>query len=81
MIPEEKLLEENNKGKNIRVVINNNEVTLTGKDSYIFVDIFNFFDFDLNSAPGKKINLLLNGNRASYLEKLNDADIIEVFWS
>ena len=81
VIPEEKLLEENNKGKNIRVVINNNEVTLTGKDSYIFVDIFNFFDFDLNSAPGKKINLLLNGNRASYLEKLNDADIIEVFWS
>lgn len=75
------LSEEKKIGNNIKVLINKDEIILSGKESYIFVDIFNFMDFDLTSTPGKRINLLLNGKKASYMDVLKENDVIEVFWS
>ncbi|WP_294188035.1 hypothetical protein [uncultured Clostridium sp.] len=53
---------------------------LHGKKEYVFVDIFNYVSFDLREAKGI-INLMLNGNKVGYTEKLKDGDSIEVFWS
>ena len=67
-------------GTEIQVTFNDNLITLSGQKDYIFVDIFNYMDFDLKEAKGI-INLLLNGNKVGYTEKLKDGDNIQVFWS
>ncbi|WP_251859731.1 rod shape-determining protein [Clostridium sp. Marseille-Q2269] len=63
----------------IKVRVNNEEVTLKGKDKYIFIDIFNYVNFDLSIAKGQ-IVLLLNGNNAGYHDNLKDGDSIEIKW-
>ena len=63
------------------VKVNGDEVVLTGKTSYVFVDIFNFIDFDLTMPKGKIINLILNEKKAAYMDKLKNGDVIEIFWS
>jgi molybdopterin converting factor small subunit len=67
-------------GTEIEVTFNDKLITLSGQKDYIFVDIFNYIDFDLKEAKGI-INLLLNGNKVGYTEKLKDGDNIQVFWS
>jgi hypothetical protein len=61
------------------VMVNKEEVRLTGNSSYIFVDIFNHMNFDLTTIKGN-IRLLLNGEKASYTDKLTEGDQIEVYW-
>ncbi|MGG7178655.1 cell division protein FtsA [Clostridium paraputrificum] len=67
-------------GITINVVVNKEKVQLHGKSSYMFVDIFNYIDFDLTSAKGN-IRTLLNGKEVAYTDKLNEGDQIEVFWN
>ncbi|MBD7913779.1 rod shape-determining protein [Clostridium sp. Sa3CUN1] len=69
-----------NKTSEITVIFNNNKINMQGQKDYILVDIFNYANFDLTKAKGV-INLLLNGEKAGYTEKLKDGDNIEVFWS
>ncbi len=64
----------------IEVGFNDSKIKLYGKKDYIFVDIFNYVSFDLREARGT-INLMLNGNKVGYTERLNDGDSIEVFWT
>ena len=61
------------------VLVNGQSVTLEGKKSYIFVDIFNFYDFDLNDVKGE-IKLSLNGEKAKYTENLSEGDEINIYW-
>ena len=61
------------------VLVNGQSVTLEGKKSYIFVDIFNFYDFDLNDVKGE-IKLFLNGEKAKYTENLCEGDEIKIYW-
>ncbi|MGL5352638.1 MAG: cell division protein FtsA [Clostridium sp.] len=70
----------NNSSTNINIVVNCENVILTGKSEYIFVDIFNFIDFDLKSSNGT-INLKLNDENAGYTDKIDNGDIIKVFWT
>ena len=64
----------------ITVNINGDEIILKGKKEYIFVDIFDYINFDLTMLKGK-ITLELNKKEASYVDKLKDDDIIKVYWS
>lgn len=68
------------KFKSINVNINGKDFTLEDKLEYIIVDIFNYIDFDLTVAKGT-INLILNGEKASYTAIIKEGDVIEVFWS
>lgn len=49
------------------------------KKEFVFVDIFNYIDFDLSKPRGKLV-LKLNERDAEYLERLKDGDMIEVYW-
>ena len=69
-----------NENKEINIRFNNENIILKGQKDYIFVDIFKYVDFDLTIVKGT-INLTLNGDKAGYTDKLEDGDIIEVFWS
>ncbi|MBW6409156.1 cell division protein FtsA [Clostridium weizhouense] len=78
----EKIQQPNFKEKfnEIKIVVNNEEVVLKGKNEYIFVDIFDYIDFDLTVSKGN-INAKLNGENSSYTAKLKEGDVIELFWS
>lgn len=75
--------EQNNEPKDlgitIKVFANGEPKELKGKKEYVFVDIFNYIEFDLTVVKGR-LNLLLNGEGAAYTDKLNEGDKIEVFW-
>lgn len=64
----------------IKVNVNGKEVVLSGRKSYVFVDVFNYIEFDLSYAKGT-INLKLNGKAAAYTDILKSGDNIEVYWS
>jgi cell division protein FtsA len=64
----------------ITVIVNRQPVVLTGKAAYVFVDIFEFYPFDLHNAKGKSIEAQINGRPAEYLEQIHDGDVIDIFW-
>lgn len=64
----------------IGILVNKTPVTLTGKTSYKFVDIFDFYDFDTSVMRGKKLITKINGRDAEYMETLVEGSIIEIYW-
>lgn len=64
----------------ITVTVNDAPVTLRGKPEYVFVDVFDAIDFDLNDSRGRMIVTELNGHPASYMEALNSGDVIQIYW-
>ncbi|MBO8137447.1 MAG: rod shape-determining protein [Desulfotomaculum sp.] len=67
------------KDKGITVIVNGEKVQLRGLENPVFVDIFNFIDFDLNNPRGM-IVLKVNGEKAEYTHPLKDGDRIEIYW-
>ena len=63
----------------IYVMVNGSPVKMSGKPKYVFVDVFNFINFDL-SKPQGAIVTTVNGHDANYMEELHDKDIIEIYW-
>ena len=62
------------------VVANGEPVTLTGKSSYIFVDVFDAIGFDLNAFKGRSVFMRLNGQEPTYTAPLRQGDAIEIRW-
>ncbi|KGN02229.1 cell division protein FtsA [Clostridium novyi A str. 4570] len=83
---EEKNLEYNkinNKSENlykeIHIVVNDEKITLKEREKYVFIDVFNYIDFDLTVSKGNLV-LLLNEQKAGYYDELKDGDVIKIFW-
>lgn len=74
----EDYLEQEN--KKVLVIINQKPVALEGKKNYMFVDIFDYIDFDTRKMQGSGIVTLINGQNAQYTQELKNGDKIEVFW-
>lgn len=64
----------------LQVYVNGEPVMLTGKSEYIFVDIFEFYDFDLKAGGGRGVITLLNGEDAPYIAVLKNGDQIKLAW-
>ncbi|URZ15591.1 cell division protein FtsA [Clostridium felsineum] len=64
---------------NIEVVVNGSKINMSGKEKYKFVDIFDYFRFDLTQVKGNLV-LTLNGDKVSFFDELHDKDVIEVKW-
>lgn len=64
----------------IAVMVNDKPVILSGKKSYVFVDVFDAIDFDLSKPQGKGIVTKLNGRDAQYMEELHQGDKLEIYW-
>ena len=62
------------------VTVNGETVELMGKESYIFVDIFDRITFDLNASRGRAIATMVNGMDAEFSQELHDGDRIEIYW-
>ncbi len=64
----------------IRVTVNDTEITMTGSDEYIFSDIWNYYDFNINDGNGRTVETRVNGVKAGLAAPIHDGDKIEVFW-
>jgi len=64
----------------VTVNVNGRSVTMTGKPRYVFVDIFDYIDFDLKASAGRSIVTELNGKSAEYMEQLKNGDMLNIYW-
>ena len=64
----------------IIVTVNGEQIKLTGKKNYVFVDVFEYIDFDLSKPQGSGIVTNLNGREAQYMESIRSGDTIEIYW-
>lgn len=67
-------------GDQMTVLVNGLPVVLSGKEDYVFVDVFSFIDFDLKNSAGRAIVTLLNGRDAVHMEPLKEGDKIDIYW-
>ena len=84
-LPENELskndIQEEDSSKNtVTVIVNGEPVELSGKDTYIFVDIFTHISFDLQAGKGRAIATVINGRDAQFSEELHEGDKIELYW-
>ncbi|MFV0465300.1 MAG: cell division protein FtsA [Lachnospiraceae bacterium] len=63
-----------------QVNVNEEEILLKGKSQYVFVDIFDYIDFDLRASRGRAIITLINEEPAEYNQVLRQQDRIQVYW-
>lgn len=73
----EEYVDENRK---VLVIVNQKPVSLEGKKNYMFVDIFDYINFDTSKMQGSGIVTLVNGKNAQYTQELKNGDKIEVYW-
>lgn len=64
----------------IFILINGQPVKLSGKKSYILVDLFDFYEFDLSKPQGKNVVLRLNGASMPYTSPIKDGDVVDLYW-
>lgn len=67
-------------GMDLHIVVNKMPVTLTGKKTYVFVDVFDVIGFDVHGGNGKSIVTLLNGESPSYTAELKEGDVLDIYW-
>ena len=77
---QEDIQEEDSSENTITVIVNGEPVELSGKDTYIFVDIFTHISFDLQAGKGRAIATVINGRDARFSEELHEGDKIELYW-
>ena len=77
---QEEIHGEDSSENTVTVIVNGEPVELSGKDTYIFVDIFTHISFDLQEGKGRAIATVINGRDAQFSEELHEGDKIELYW-
>ena len=62
------------------MTVNGQQICLSGKKEYVFVDVFEYIDFDLSKPQGSGIVTKLDGREAQYMEKIHGGSVIEIYW-
>lgn len=71
---------DNFEGNSINLYVNGEEkIFQYEKDEFVFIDIFNYINFDLSKPKGSLV-LLVNDLKADYYQKLNNGDNIKIYW-
>ncbi len=65
---------------NVTVTVNGVPITLKNKNSYIFVDILDFYPFDTSVAGGTELVTTINGERCDFTGAVNNGDVLEIYW-
>ena len=66
--------------RTIHVLVNGSPVSMRGKPSYVFVDVFDYIEFDRSSPQGACVVTKRNGQISRYMERVEDGDVIEIYW-
>lgn len=64
----------------IGVIVNARPVVLKGKPSYVFVDVFDFIDFDTKTVQGKALITKIDNRPAEYMEPIHEGAVIDIYW-
>lgn len=76
-------LETNTRSENnneITVIVNKEQIKLFGKINYIYVDVFDYYPFDLTRAAQFQLVTTLNGETADFTTPIKEKDVIELYW-
>ena len=76
---EHKASEEKSVESDVTVNVNGENITLKGKEKYIFVDIFDYINFDLTMPKGNLV-VKLNENSTGYQQEIKNGDVIKIYW-
>ena len=79
-VDDQKQSDRNTSSHGVQVTVNDSVVLLTGKESYILVDILDFYPFDIQEGVGKSLILQVNDQLADFTTKLNDYDQVKIYW-
>lgn len=66
--------------QDVHVTVNGQKITLAGKANYVFVDIFDKYEFDLHTVKGSMLVQKIDGEEAQHFSPLHDGAIIELYW-
>ncbi|MGN0435435.1 MAG: cell division FtsA domain-containing protein, partial [Wujia sp.] len=78
--PEDKKSDEPKQSFSIHVTVNGFPYTFSGKNEYRFVDVFDYYKFDMSTMGGKSLVTNINGVHAEFIDLLKDGDAIELYW-
>lgn len=70
----------NEEPQTMTVTVNGSPITMKGKASYVFVDVFDYIDFDLSSPQGACVITKRNGQISRYMEPVQNGDVIDIYW-
>ena len=62
------------------VIVNGELIVMRGKPDYVFIDVFDYIDFDLSDCRGRAIVTLVNEKNAFYTQILEEGDEIVIRW-
>lgn len=83
-VPEQKMISQPHMmpgtKREITVIVNKTPVTLRGKESYTFVDILDFYPFDLTTMRGKRLVTNVNGTHAEFIQPIDEGAVIDIYW-
>lgn len=71
---------EEKKGTTIVVLANQKQYTLSGKETYVFAEIFDVMHFDTSTVRGTELVMLLNDKKADPFDELHNGDNISIYW-
>ncbi len=66
--------------QDLLIIVNGRPVTLKGKAQYCFVDILDFYPFDVSQAHGQNVVMQINGEKAEFTSPLSAGDAIDLYW-
>lgn len=64
----------------INVIVNGEAKTLSGKQEYMFIDIYDLIHFDVNEANGRLVVTKINGEDCTFVDAINDGDSVDIYW-
>ena len=64
----------------LHIIANDKPITMHGKANYVFVDVFDYIDFDLRNPAGRSVVTKVNGLDAAYMQSLHEGDKLEIYW-
>ena len=62
------------------VFVNGELIVMRGKPEYVFIDVFDYIDFDLSDSRGRAIITQVNDKNAFYTQTLEEGDEIVIRW-
>ncbi len=64
----------------VTVTVNGTNVVLTGKPSYIFVDVLDVYPFDMSKMGGDDLILTLDGRKAEFSTPVSEGAELAIYW-
>ena len=62
------------------VFVNGELIVMHGKPEYVFIDVFDYIDFDLSDSRGRAIITKVNDKNAFYTQTLEEGDEVVIRW-